>query len=127
MGKLMLVVDDNPDHSSALYKGFRARGFEVVVAPDAVQALVCARRARPDIVLLDYSMPAGSGGDVYHRLRAVPELQGVPIVFITGSPDHQELERIAETDYRTRLFTKPVLLRDLAPVVESLCRSPGSR
>lgn len=61
-----------------------AAGFEVLTAQDGYQALAMARSARPDLLVLDINMPAGSGFSVQERLETIDGIANTPIIFITG-------------------------------------------
>lgn len=83
-GRLVLLVDDDQDLLVALSGVLRRRGFDVVVAGDAVAAMTVATRHRPQIVVLDVGLPGGEGLLVMRRLHALPQLAGVPVVIMSG-------------------------------------------
>ena len=83
-GRLVLLVDDDRDLATALSAVLQQRGFEVVVAADAVSGLRSAVQLRPDAVVLDVGLPGGEGTVVLRRLRALPQLAGVPVVMMSG-------------------------------------------
>ncbi len=66
----LLVVADEPDLRELLSAALRFAGFRVTTATDGPQALVHARRERPDLVLLGARRPAPDGFDIVRRLRA---------------------------------------------------------
>jgi CheY-like chemotaxis protein len=65
----VLVVDDNEDAADSLAALLQLSGHEVFVAYDGQQALEVAEQVRPDVVLLDVSMPRMDGHEVARRLR----------------------------------------------------------
>ncbi|HZU95805.1 MAG TPA: response regulator, partial [Planctomycetota bacterium] len=67
--KRVLVADDN-DGNRELARQVLVDGFDVLLAPDGVAALEQVRRERPDLVLLDLSMPRMNGWDVARALKA---------------------------------------------------------
>lgn len=83
-GKKVLIVDDDEDLMLALTITLKARGYEVFSAMDAVSAISMARKDRPDVVLLDLSLPAGDGFVVMERLKSMPPTASIPIVIITA-------------------------------------------
>ena len=84
LGRL-LVVDDEAEITGLVEEHFTALGYQVDVAHDGAPALVLAAARRPDVVLLDITMPVVSGEEVLDRLRALDRT--VPIVMLTGNAD----------------------------------------
>lgn len=82
--RTILLVDDNVDALEAMTMTLQSLGHTVITATDGAEALECAARARPDVVLLDLGMPAMDGYETARRMRAMPELQGVRLVALTG-------------------------------------------
>jgi DNA-binding response OmpR family regulator len=85
--KKILVVEDDPKISMALGVRLRAHGYEVIVAFDAMIGLSQAVKQRPDLVILDVSMPAGNGFIVAERIQNLATTAGTPMIFITASKD----------------------------------------
>src|SRR5262245_204171 len=85
--KTVLIVDDEPKISTALEIRLQAAGYTTVTAQDAVTGLSSAVARKPDLILLDISLPGGDGLEVARKLRTLPETIGIPIIFITASKD----------------------------------------
>jgi CheY-like chemotaxis protein len=81
----VLIVEDDRKVSMALGIRLASAGYTIATAYDAATAIGAARQSRPDLVLLDISLPAGDGFLVAERLRRNPSTCTVPIVFITAS------------------------------------------
>lgn len=81
----ILIVEDDKNILLTLSTRLRAEGHDVVTAQDAMMAMSVAVRARPDLALLDVSIPAGNGFQVAERLHANSLTSGLPIIFITAS------------------------------------------
>jgi DNA-binding response OmpR family regulator len=81
----ILVVEDDKRIALALAVRLRAGGYDVVTAPDAVQAVSMALKHRPDLILLDLLMPGGNGFVVAERIQDLEMMLGVPCIFITAS------------------------------------------
>ena len=120
----ILVVDDDPDVRALVFDTLTAAGHSVRVETDGDAGLASATGAPPDLVLLDWMMPARSGLEVCHQLRADPRLQHVPIVFLTArsSPADLEWGYAAGADQYLR---KPFSPRELVRSVESALRPPA--
>ncbi len=83
--KKILIVEDDKKIVAALTVRLKAEGYEAVAAFDAVMAGSVAAKERPDLVLLDISMPGGDGLLVAERLRKLPVPVNVPMIFLTAS------------------------------------------
>ena len=87
--KTVLVVEDEPSLASTLSYNLRKNGFNVVSAADGVAGLQEARRARPDVVVLDLMLPKMDGLEVCRRIRADSD---VPILMLTAKSE--ELDKV---------------------------------
>ncbi|MGH8580331.1 MAG: response regulator transcription factor [Gammaproteobacteria bacterium] len=81
----ILIVEDDKKIVAALTVRLKAAGYETAAAFDAAMAGSVAAKERPDLVLLDISMPAGDGLLVAERLRKLPVPVDVPMIFLTAS------------------------------------------
>ncbi|WP_299595179.1 response regulator transcription factor [uncultured Microbulbifer sp.] len=106
-GDIVLVVDDSPDTLSLINDTLEQAGIDALVALDGSQALNIARRLRPDMILLDAVMPGLDGFETCRLLKADPELASIPVIFMTGLTDSENIVRGLESggvDY----LTKPI-------------------
>ena len=92
---LVLVVDDQPVNLALLGDLLEPAGHQLLSATNAEDALRLARKARPDLILLDIVMPGGSGLDVCRQLKVHESTRDIPVIFITGR---------SETDMRLAGF-----------------------
>jgi len=76
----VLVVDDVPQNLALLVECFSTLGFEVDEAADGLAAIACAQACRPDLIVMDVTMPVLDGLAATRRLRSMPELAAVPII-----------------------------------------------
>ena len=83
--KRILIVEDDKNITKALGVRFGANGYEVAVAHDAMVATTTARHYKPDLILLDISLPYGDGFMLAERFSSTHNTSGVPIIFITAS------------------------------------------
>jgi CheY-like chemotaxis protein len=81
----ILLVDDDPSHLDIGGRLLRALDFAVYVAPDGRTGLDLAAQCRPDVAMLDISMPGMTGWQVAQELRAMPELQHTKIIFVSAN------------------------------------------
>jgi signal transduction histidine kinase/CheY-like chemotaxis protein len=106
-GSRVLIVDDNGDAAETLADVARLWGHEVQTAPDGASALRLLREFRPQIVLLDISMPGMDGYEVARRVRSCPELGPVSLIALTGHGQEQDRRRSLEAGFDHHLI-KPV-------------------
>ncbi|MFQ5578633.1 MAG: response regulator transcription factor [Anaerolineae bacterium] len=78
----ILVVDDEPQMRDMIRMGLMEH--EVILAGSGVDALLAAARHTPDLIVLDVKMPGMDGFETCRRLRADPELSGIPVIFATS-------------------------------------------
>jgi CheY-like chemotaxis protein len=80
----ILVVDDHADSARMLKVVLRCAGHEARIALDGPAAMAAAKLHRPDVVLLDLTLPGMSGVEVAAALRCLPELSACRLVAVTG-------------------------------------------
>ncbi len=110
-----LVVDDHEDSAKGLELMLRSLGYETEVAGDGIGALRRAVAFKPDLLLLDISMPKLDGYDTCGVIRAQPWAKGVRLVAVTGH-DHEGLGKRAERAGFDAWLLKPVDFADLRRV-----------
>ncbi|MEP0071169.1 MAG: response regulator transcription factor [Marinomonas sp.] len=109
---IVLVVDDSPDALSLIHDTLETANMDVLVALEGRQALTIAKRIRPDIILLDAIMPNMDGFDTCRELKADPSLASIPVIFMTGLSETDDIVRGLEAggvDY----LTKPIQPNEL--------------
>ena len=109
---LVLIVDDSPETLSILNEVLEQAEIETLVALEGHQALSIARRMLPDLILLDAVMPGMDGFDVCQKLKSDPELRSIPVIFMTGLSDTDNVVKGLHTggvDY----ITKPIVNSEL--------------
>lgn len=104
---IVLVVDDSPGTLGLLNDTLEAAGYTVLLAPSGQAALDAVSHATPDIILLDALMPGLDGFETCRRMKRLPGLAAVPVIFMTAlSETEHVLAALAAggVDY----VTKPV-------------------
>ncbi|PTY37989.1 DNA-binding response regulator [Saccharospirillum sp. MSK14-1] len=104
---IVLVVDDSPDALGLIHDALENAGLDVLLALEGKQALTIAKRIRPDIILMDAVMPNMDGFTACETLKADPALASIPVIFMTGLTDTDDIVRGLESggvDY----LTKPI-------------------
>ena len=109
---LVLIVDDSPQTLSTLNEVLEQAEMETLVALEGYQALSIARRMLPDVILLDAVMPGMNGFEVCQKLKSDPELRSIPVIFMTGLSDTDNVVKglhAGGVDY----ITKPIINSEL--------------
>jgi CheY-like chemotaxis protein len=119
----ILLVEDNEMNRDMLSRRLARRGFAVVCALDGQQGLDLARAERPDIVLMDMSLPVLDGWTATRRMREDPELRGIPVIALTAHAMAEDEQRAREAGCDD-FDTKPVELSRLLAKIEALVPSP---
>ncbi len=121
MRKSILVVEDDCDIRQLLQLNLSMTGYEVVEAPDALQAHHSMAKAVPDLILVDWNMPGQSGVSFVRRVRTEFAQRMIPIIMITAR-DHEQDKVLAFESGVDDYLTKPFKLRELLARVEALLR-----
>jgi CheY-like chemotaxis protein len=112
----ILVAEDDP----ALLHSFRvrlsSRGYEVLCASDANQAIALAGEHQPDLLILDVHLPSGDGFSVEERIRKMPNLSLIPTIYVSGDRSQELLDRAQEHGVRW-LLNKPFNTAELMNVI----------
>ncbi len=94
--KRILVVDSDPRVCQAIHKTLSIMPHSISFAFDAVTAVSEARKQNPDLMVIDLSLPAGSGLLVVERLRALAAFMRTPMIVIAERGARFETERVFE-------------------------------
>lgn len=123
--KRVLLVEDNEMNRDMLSRRLLRRGFEVIFAVNGQQGVDLARSERPDIILMDMSLPVLDGWEATRRVKADTATRSVPVIGLTAHAMSGDRERAIEAgcdDYDT----KPVELDRLIGKIERLLNSANS-
>jgi DNA-binding response OmpR family regulator len=103
----ILVAEDDPVMASTLSGALKSRGYGVVLARDAMQAVMFAVQQQPNAILLDVNMPAGTGLGALARLQASARTSSIPVLVVSGSTD-LTLPATVRAEGAKGFFKKPV-------------------
>ena len=111
--KLILVVDDTPTNVSVV-SGLLKGSYRTKVATNGERALaIVSGPEKPDLILLDVTMPDMDGFEVCRRLKANPDTREIPIIFLTARTDYVDEIKGFEAgavDYIHKPFSAPIVL-----------------
>ena len=103
----ILVVDDLPDNLNLLRRILLKQGYEVRSETSGKLALLSLKDFRPDLILLDIMMPEMDGFSICKRLKANPETENIPVIFLSGLDDSinkVKAFKIGGNDYVSKPF-----------------------
>jgi len=118
----VLTVDDSPSIRQMIKVTLEPAGHHVIEAGDGAQGLEKAQSNRPDLVISDLNMPNMNGLELIRALRNLPQLTGLPIVFLT-TESNEAVKQEAKSAGATGWITKPFKPEQLLAVVAKLVRS----
>ena len=113
--KTILIVEDDQKVALGLAIRIKAAGYEAVMAHDALSGVRTAVKTKPDLVLLDISMPAGNGFIVAERIHRNLSTR-IPIIFLTASR-HPEFRQKAVELGALAFFEKPYEPGELLSII----------
>lgn len=120
----ILIVEDEPDMLKGIQDNLRYEGYEVVTATEGKQAIELARRASPDLIILDIMLPEMDGFEVCRNLRS--SMVNIPIIMLTAKS--QEADRVVGLELGADDYvTKPFSLRELLARVKAVLRRTEQR
>ncbi|MBL9015590.1 MAG: hybrid sensor histidine kinase/response regulator [Myxococcales bacterium] len=117
----VLVVDDSPQNRLVAVGHLEAAGYEVAGVGSGDEALSYLRANRTDLVILDVLMPGMGGFEVCKRIRANPQLAGIPVMFLTALGDREATQPALDAG-GDDLLPKPFQRAELLLRVRSLIR-----
>jgi CheY-like chemotaxis protein len=115
----ILYVEDNDDNIFMLKSRLTRAGYTVVVATDGAQGVAMTASERPDLVLMDLSLPVLDGWEATRRIKSGSETRGIPVIALTAHAmaGDEEKARAAGCD---DFDTKPVELQRLLGKIRAL-------
>ncbi|MGF1655945.1 MAG: response regulator transcription factor [Verrucomicrobiales bacterium] len=121
----ILLVDDEHDVVELVKFNLHRAGFGVLVAHNGAHGLECAKKGRPDVIILDVMMPEMNGHEVCRALRSADDTSHIPIIMLTAkSESHDRIDglELGADDY----VTKPFSPRELVLRTQALFRRTQS-
>jgi len=120
----VLLVEDNEMNRDMLSRRLTKRGYEVVMAIDGQQGVDMAVSEKPDIILLDMSLPVVDGWEAAQQIKVNEVSKGVPLVALTAHAMASDRERAMSAGCDD-FDTKPVELPRLLSKMEALLTAKG--
>jgi len=112
----ILIVEDNEMNRDMLSRRLERKGFTIIMAVDGQQGVDMARSERPDLVLMDMSLPVMDGWTATRTIKEDSELQTIPVIALTAHAMEGDREKAMAAgcdDYDTKPIELPRLLEKI--------------
>ena len=109
----ILLVEDNEMNRDMLTRRLQRRGHEVLVAGDGAEGVALARQERPDLILMDMTLPVLDGWEATRRVKADPTTRAIPVIALTAhamSSDREQALAAGCDDFDTKPIELPRLI-----------------
>jgi len=125
MAKLLLV-EDNPDNRDMLSRRLQRKGYEVAIAVDGLAGVQMSESEKPDLILMDMSLPGIDGWTATTRIKANPATHGIPVIALTAHAMSGDRDKAMQAG-GDEFDSKPVdFLRLLGKIETLLARKAGT-
>jgi len=126
----ILTVDDSLTVRLVLAKAFQPYDCELIQACNGEEGLTLATREKPDLILLDLSMPVMDGIETLAALRADANLKSTPVIMLTAESDRTSVFHVTKlgvSDYILKPFREDILLQRVLKIIPLPKREPIAR
>jgi CheY-like chemotaxis protein len=116
----ILLVEDNEMNRDMLSRRLQRKGFEIVLAVDGAEGVAQAKAAKPDLILMDVSLPVLDGLQATAQIKADPDCKGIPIIALTAhamADDRQKALAAGCDEYDTKPIDLPRLLEKIGKLL----------
>ncbi len=120
----ILLVEDNETNRNLLVRRLSKRGFDVTIAVTGIEGVQKAQSEKPDLVLMDLSLPEIDGWEAMRRLRADPNSAQLRIIALTAHAMEQDRKSASEAGCDD-FDTKPVDIERLITKMTALLARPN--
>jgi adenylate cyclase len=117
----ILLVDDEPDYVSTIQHHLEWANYQVVVANNGQEGLEKAAVEKPDLILLDTSMPVMNGHETLENMSKNPELKNIPVIMVTAACEVDDIATASSfgvVDYIAKPFDFAELKGKIANALE---------
>ena len=113
----LLLVEDNEMNRDMLSRRLIRKGFEVLMAVDGQEGIDQALKEKPDLILMDMSLPVVDGWEATRRIKANPECCNIPVIGLTAHAMDGDREKCLQAgcnEYETKPVDLPSLLEKIS-------------
>jgi CheY-like chemotaxis protein len=119
----ILLVEDNEMNRDMLSRRLKRKGYEVLIAVDGAEGVSMGISEKPDLILMDMSLPVMDGWTATGELKANPDTKSIPIIALTAhamSGDKEKAMAAGCDDYDTKPIELDRLLSKIALFLKSI-------
>jgi two-component system cell cycle response regulator len=130
MAAKILTIDDSKTMRSIIKKQITTLGYDALEAADGAEGLQVAAAAKPDLILLDVTMPVMDGRQALVKLRQQPETQKIPVIMVTAEAAKAtvvEIIKAGVSDYIVKPFSEEVLGEKIKKILQPLAGAAVER
>lgn len=119
--RTVMVVDDEPDIVEILSYNLAKEQYKVIKAYSGEECLAQIRLSRPDLIIMDIRMPGTSGIEACREIKQDPNLQDIPVLFLTADSDEYTTMNAADAGGE-HYITKPIRPSFILSVVKEILK-----
>jgi two-component system cell cycle response regulator len=123
----ILTIDDSRTIRMIIQRAFRPYECSVTEAANGVEGLAAAEREKPDLIVLDITMPVMDGITMLTQMRAKPELKDIPVIMLTAESGRENVATVASLgvrDYLVKPFKDEQLVEKAGRIVALQKKAP---
>jgi two-component system alkaline phosphatase synthesis response regulator PhoP len=88
----IVIAEDEPDIRDLIMFTLRFAGFEVIAGNNGEEGFELAKREKPDLIMMDVRMPRMTGYEACKKIKADPELEHIPVIFLSAKGQEAEIQ-----------------------------------
>ena len=118
----ILLVEDNEMNRDMLSRRLLRKGYDVLTAKDGAEGVTIAASEKPDLILMDMSLPVLDGWEATRQLKAAPETRSIPVIALTAhamASDREKATKAGCDDYDTKPIELPRLLEKIGRLLRT--------
>jgi CheY-like chemotaxis protein len=118
----ILLVEDNEMNRDMLSRRLLRKGYDVLTAQDGAEGVRLAASEKPDLILMDMSLPVLDGWEATRRLKAAPETRSIPVIALTAhamATDQEKATKAGCDDYDTKPIELSRLLEKIGRLLQT--------
>ena len=121
----ILYVEDNEDNIYVLESRLKRHGHCVVIARDGASGVQLAVTERPDVILMDLSLPVLDGWEATRQIKAAQQTRHIPVIALTANAMTGDREKALAAGCDD-FDTKPIVMPRLLGKIQALCDAGGA-
>ncbi len=129
MGNKILTVDDSKTIRMIVSRAFKPFDCQILEASNGVEGLAVANREKPDIIILDLTMPVMDGFEMLTKLKSDPDLKSIPVVMLTAESGRDNVIKIAKMgvrDYLIKPFKEELIIERVTRIIDLRPKGEGA-